>query len=122
MNKFKTYDEGWGKLISRMNDGYKVMLYHRLSIIFKTNNLIVLYRKDFDDYHVFPIRTGIFNKLGTGNKEWHTIKIGNSFKLESVLYVDERKQTFSLSSGMEIDEKIVNNVKDVKQYIAKELI
>ena len=121
MNKFEMYEKGWNKLVSLINDDHKVRLYYRINIIFKTNNLIVLHRKDFYDYYVFPIN-GVFNRLGTGSKERHTIRIGASLDKGMILYVEGTKQTFSLSSGIEIDEKLVDNVKDVKQHIAKELI
>jgi len=129
MNKFEIHKEEWNKLVSLINDDHKVRLYYRINIMFKTSNLIVLYRKDFDDYYVFPIN-GVFNRLGTGDKtrksnymnKWYTIRIGASLDKGMILYVEGTKQTFSLSSGIEIDEKLVDNVKDVKQHIAKELI
>ena len=121
MNKFEIHKGEWDKLVSLIEDGHKVRLYYRINIMFKTSNLIVLYRKDFYDYYVFPIN-GVFNRLGTGNKDEYTIRIGASLDKGMILYVEGTKQTFSLSSGIEIDEKLVDNVKDVKQCIAKELI
>jgi len=121
MNKFEVHKEGWNKLVSLINDDHKVRLYYRVNIMFKTSNLIVLYRKDFDDYYVFPIN-GVFNRLGTGSKDEYTIRIGASLDKGMILYVEGTEKAFTLSSGIEIDKKIVDNVKDVKQCIAKELI